>query len=183
QPAPVRTTPLTMRNPAAASLATAGAHDRSTFTLPGAALLYFDSLTNSGSFNWTLIGPAGAAVTNRPFFASDSGGLSNAVVPVPAGDYTLTIDGTGDVTGAYAFRLWDVAQATALTPGTPVSGRLSAANENDLYRFTASAGERFFFDVSARTFDGSRWRLVDPDGNVVFSNVFRDTTSSDVDVL
>ena len=53
---------------------------------------------------------------------------------MPAGDYTLTIDLPGDLTGAYAFRLSDLAPATPLTPGTPVSGSLDPANETDLYR-------------------------------------------------
>ena len=57
------------------------------------------------------------------------------------------MDCLGDQTGAYSFRLWDLAQATPLTPGTPVSGTLSPANETDLYRFTAAAGDRFSFDV------------------------------------
>src|SRR5205823_11859852 len=86
----------------------------------------------------------------------------------------------------HAFRLWALAQATALTPGTPVSGSLSPATETDLYRFTAAAGDRFYFDLTARTGGGpgfSFWRLVDPYGNNLFSKSFAGPSFSDVDVL
>ena len=64
----------------------------------------------------------------------------------------------------------------ALTPGTPVSGELNPANETDLYRFTAAAGDRFYFDVQARTNGGnSLWRLIDPYGNVLFTTSFANT--------
>src|SRR5262249_58508605 len=97
---------------------------------------------------------------------------------------TLTVDATGDQTGAYAFRLWDLAQATALAPGTPVSGSLSPANETDLYRFSANAGDRFLFDSQARTgAPGASWRLIDPYGHQVFNRSFADTISSDIGPL
>ena len=115
-----------------------------------------------------------------------------------AGDYTLTVTGGSLLqnnvlgleqgppgeTGPYQFRLSDLAAATALTPGTPVSGSLDPANETDLYRFTAAAGDRFYFDLTARTAPGhSAWRLFDPYGNQLFNKPFNDPTSSDVDAL
>jgi hypothetical protein len=51
------------------------------------------------------------------------------------------VDAPGDVTGSYVFRLLDFAAAPALTPGTPVSGDLTLANETDLYRFEAAGGD------------------------------------------
>jgi large repetitive protein len=93
---------------------------------------------------------------------------------LPSGEYTLTINGTRNVTGAYAFRLLDLAQATVITPGTPVSGTLSPADETNLYQFDANAGEQFFFDAKVvnGTNYNSNWRLLDPNGNVVFQTPF-----------
>src|SRR5207253_2107296 len=109
-----------------------------------------------------------------PFDATD--GFSVSTDPVPSllsGDYTLTVDGVGDFTGGYQFRLHDLAQATPLSPGTPVNGTLDPASETDLYRFTASAGDRFFFDVHARSgIFNPHWRLIDPLGNVLFLRSF-----------
>src|SRR5262249_12274532 len=155
---------------------------RYSFTLGSASLLYFDSLTNNGNLNWTLAGPAGTAVSNRSFTGSDGFGVfANPALSVPAGDYTLTV--SGSASGNYSFRLGDFRQATPLTPGTPVSGSLSPANETDLYQFTASAGDRFFFDSQARSGAlGASWRLLDPFGNIVFNNTGFSGTFSDVDV-
>ncbi|HEY7600478.1 MAG TPA: LamG domain-containing protein, partial [Candidatus Limnocylindrales bacterium] len=95
----------------------------------------------------------------------------NPVLDLVAGDYTLTIDAAGDATVGYAFRLLDLAQAPVITPGTPVTGQLNPSRATDLYRFSADAGARFYFDfrnVSAPAGSEVYWRLVDPYGNVVF---------------
>ena len=83
--------------------------DRYSFTLSAQTLLYFDSLTNSNSIQWSLSGPLGAVVTNRTFSASDSTAVTNPVLALPAGAYLLTVNAPGQVTGAYAFRLSDLA--------------------------------------------------------------------------
>src|SRR4029077_6403787 len=73
---------------------------------------------------------------------------------------------------AYAFRLSDLATATPLTPGTPVSSTLNPRSGTDAYRFNASAGQSFYFAFlpgSGGTASGT-WRLIDPYGNVVFKN-------------
>jgi len=105
------------------------------------------------------------------------------VLHLPAGPYTLTVDGVGATTGAYAFRLLDLAAATPLTPGTPVTGALDPGNEADAYRFEAQAGDRMFFDVQARSSTSStRWRLLDPHGVAAFDRDFN-SASSDVGPL
>src|SRR5213076_1744751 len=135
----------------------------------------------NGNFNWTLTGPAGTAVNARRFIEDE---FNFPPLRLPAGDYALTIDAVGDATGAYAFRLSDSTSVTPLTPGTPVSGVLDPGLETDLYRFTAAAGDRYFFDVVARSGTaGAIWRLIDPYGNVLFSNSFNSAITSDVDVL
>jgi RHS repeat-associated protein len=182
QPARIDTAPLTLGSTVSGSITTAGEQDRYTFTLSSGSRLYFDALTNNTSLAWTLTGPAGTVVSGRRFTASDGGSVGNPVLNLIPGDYTLTIDPPGDAVGDYAFRLWDLRQATALTPGTPVSGALTPATESDLYRFTASAGDRFFFDTLARTgAPNATWRLIDPDGKAVFNSTFGGTFA-DVDV-
>src|SRR5262249_59848073 len=117
--------------------------------LPGAAApgLLSAVFPTDARFPGPLAGPAGIAVNARSFTASDGFTFSGSpVLSLPAGSYTLTVDATTDATGAYQFRLVDLASATPLTPGTPVNGTLDPAAETDLYRFTAAAGDRFFFD-------------------------------------
>ena len=145
QPPPTGT-PLTLGAIVSDSIAVAGEQDRYTFTLTQASLLIFDSLTNNGNLNWTLAGPAGTAVSARSFQNGETG---NPVLNLVAGNYTLTVAASGTNTGAYSFRLSELSHGSPLVPGTPVSGNLNPANETDLYRFTALAGERFYFDTQA----------------------------------
>jgi hypothetical protein len=119
------TQPLTLGSTANGSLATPGQHDHYTFNLATNTQLYFDSLTDNANFRWFLTGPTGTTISNRTFINSDGSGLLNPVLSEPAGAYTLAVDGTGQTAGAYAFRLSDLATATTLTPGTPVSGTLN----------------------------------------------------------
>src|SRR5262245_1394269 len=114
-----------------------GQVDTYTFNLPINSRLYFDSLTSNGNLNWTLSGPAGTAVSARGFNNSDAvDGFG--VLTLFAGDYTLTVDASNEATGPYSFRLLDLAQAETITPGTPVNGDLTPANETDMFRFDAT---------------------------------------------
>jgi hypothetical protein len=140
-----------------------------TFNLSTDSKFYFDSLTSYSNFTWTLTGSDGTVINNRSLFYSDRDNYQ-PLLNLASGDYMLTIDAPGTVTGAYSFRLLDLAQATVITPGTPVSGTLDPANETDLYQFNVNAGEKFFFDAQSvnGTNYNSNWRLLDPNGNIVF---------------
>jgi hypothetical protein len=139
-----------------------------TFTLSEASTrVYFDAMTDSSNVRWSLSGPRGALVSGRHFQQSDSvDGLS--LFDLPAGDYKLTIAGYQDYTGEFRFRLLDLAAATILAPGTPVSGILTPANETDVYQFTVNAGERYFFDRISEVAGNIYWRLLDPWGRTVW---------------
>ena len=95
------------------------------------AQLYFDSLTNDSSLSWTLTGPRGTEVSSRSFTSSDSDnfGSTNPVLNLIAGNYTLAVAGSSNHLGSYGFRLSNLASATAITPGTPVSAPLSPATQ------------------------------------------------------
>jgi len=52
--------------------------------------------------------------------------------------------------GAYSFRLLDLGQALAITPGTSVSQQaLTPANSTNAYQFNVTAGQRFYFDLQS----------------------------------
>ena len=177
QPVTIASQPLTLGSLVNGSIDVPGGQDQYTFSLPAPALLYFDALSSNGSFKGdvlALTGPAGTVVNNLDFTATFP------VLNLIAGDYTLSVDGFGDFTGPYQFRLSDLAQATSLTPGTPQSGTLDPATETDLFQFTAAAGDQFFFDVQERSgASRARWRLVDPFGNILFNTDF----NADVNTL
>jgi len=171
-PAPPAADPLALGAVVSGQIAVAGEQDHYGFSLADDALLYLDALTNNTSMRWSLVGPAGTEVSNRAFTASDADNVmdASAVLKLRAGDYRVTVSASGTATGSYSFALADLSAATSLTPGTPVSGQLSPANETHLYRFNAVLGERYTFDAISNTGSvAGRWRLVDPFGTVVFN--------------
>ncbi|WP_245490441.1 hypothetical protein, partial [Mesorhizobium sp. M7A.F.Ca.US.011.01.1.1] len=168
------TAALTVGTTVDGTIAHAGQQNRYTFDLAGAARLYFDSLTNDPNLSWQLIGPHGEEVSSRYFTSSDAINFSGDPLDLSAGSYTLIVDGSGDATGSYSFRLLDLAAATPIASGTPVSGTLPTGTETALYRFDAQAGEKFFFDQQSNSGGNVYWRLIDPFGRQVWVNGFGD---------
>jgi hypothetical protein len=165
-------TAITLGAAVSGTLSAAGEVDDYVFAVAGPTRLYFDSLapSNSGEFHWSLLGPRGTEIADRSTYYSESYefGNGNPVIDVPlAGRYQLRIRGNGNTTGNYSFRVLNLADGVAVTPGTPVTASLDPGNETDVYRFTANAGDRVFFD--RQTFSPANsgwvsWRLLDPYG-------------------
>jgi len=173
-PAPLTGTALLLGDVVSGSITSATQHDRYVFTLAQPALVYFDSRTDSAT-QWSLTGPRGSLVSGRQLRFSDSAD-GTSILSLVAGTYQLTIDGA---LGAYSFRLVDLATATPIVPGTPVTGQqLNPGNETDVYRFDVAAGQRFFFDAQQITNGDTYWRLLTPYGDQVFLT----GAGSDVDV-
>ena len=101
------------------AIAHAGQRDLYTFTLADRKQVVLDALSDT-SFNWTLTGPRGTLVNNRSLQSVDAQDLNgNPVLDLVAGDYVLAVDVGAEATGAYSFRLLDLATATPITPGAP----------------------------------------------------------------
>jgi hypothetical protein len=141
------------------------------FSLAAAANLYFDALTSDrGDITWTLVGPRGTERGPIRFDQSDGWSFSvyhgddSILRGLPAGDYSLVIDGTGLATGDFAFRLFAVPEGTLIAYDTPVDVTLDPATETLGFRFSGEAGDRIAFNVE------SGWpygRLIDPFGRVL----------------
>ncbi len=159
--------------PITGSLDVPGQANRYSFTLTQASQFYFDSLTNSSQITWSLTGPAGTVIDHRTFSQDASQLSTSPVLALGAGDYVLTVDASGDATGAYSFRLLDLATATPSSPGTAVTGTLTPGNSTNAYRFSADAGERVYFQTQAGG-NNLSWRLLDSSGQQVFQSGFGD---------
>ena len=120
---------LTLGQSVADSLATPGQTKSYSFDLATATRLFFDSLNNNSNLTWSLIGPGGWPI--RDHLASFQEGDWHSL-DLAAGHYTLIVDGYGDTTGSYAFRLSDVATAIPTSAGTPVAGVLDPGNSTRL---------------------------------------------------
>ena len=148
-----------------------GEVDRYTFTVKDDIRVVFDSLTSDAQIEWSLQGPAGSVVAPRSLSTADSVDRGGEVaLRLRAGDYTLEIDGVGDRTGAYGFRIIDIDKSGTLTPGVPVTGQLDPANETYAYNFSATAGQTFYFDRTLNQ-GSTYWRLIAPDGQIVFGPI------------
>ncbi|NNU43751.1 LamG domain-containing protein [Ramlibacter sp. B156] len=159
-------------------LATPGQTDRYRFTMAQDTRIVVDALTNSfGVVNWSLTGPDGL-VAARNLNSTDSSNFF-ASYELAAGDYTLSIDASGDGVAAYGLRLIDLGAATLFTPGQAVGAELRPGSRTDAWAFDAVAGQSFYFDnLGAATSDG-RWRLLDPLGRLVWETGL----TSDVDTF
>jgi hypothetical protein len=143
-----------------------------TYTAPAGRLIYFDSLNNSSFLNYTLTGPGNTTVLSSVSYV-DSG----PVVLPRSGTYTLTLRNDSGSSQNYRFRLLDLQgnDATPITLGTTVSATSSGSLSADVYRFTASAGQRLYYDgLSDSSFGNESARLVGPGGvRQVFSTAAR----------
>ena len=149
------------------SLDVAGETDRYVFNVTENIRVVFDALTNNGNLNWSLTGPRGTVVSSRAFTSSDSADIGGDVAyELTEGEYILSVDGVGDTTGAYAFRLIDINKAKDLTVGAITSGTMSPANQTDAFKFSVVAGQTFFFDRLSSS-NQIYWRLIDPYGRTV----------------
>ncbi|MBN8495130.1 MAG: hypothetical protein J0M00_27260, partial [Burkholderiales bacterium] len=132
--------------------------DLYSFTLTQPTQLMGDSRDNFSNLNWTLLDERGVVASG--------GWFDWPAIPLPAGSYTLRIDGAR--LGAYAFRLVDLGAAEALGAGTPVSGTLNPGTAVRAYAFDGQAGQRFYFD--AQQLSGSAdWALISPSGRTVWT--------------
>jgi hypothetical protein len=169
-------TAITLGAAVSGTLSAAGEVDDYVFAVGGPTRLYFDSFapSNSGEFHWSLLGPRGTEIADRSTYYSDSYefGNANPVIDVPlAGSYQLRVRGNGNTTGNYSFRVLNLADGVAVTPGTPLTASLDPSNETDVYHFTANAGDRLFFDrqtLSPANSGWVSWRLLDPYGRQVW---------------
>lgn len=156
-----------------------GASKRYEFTLGNERLVAFDSRSPLDEVTWTLDGPNGNIQSARPFSSSDAD-RANSVLHLLSGTYTITVDATGDAAPNYTFRLFDVAEGTAITPGTVADATLTPARSAAAFRFTTTGPQSFYFNARAwKDFSTPPfWRLINPLGAQVFAQSFddRDTT-------
>lgn len=160
---------LSLQGTVNGTLSTPGDYDTFTFSLASDSSLYFDAQTGDPNLFYSLTGPA---QTITRYFDSADYYLDTPILNLPAGDYSLRIDRSGDSTGPYQFRLLNTNTASNLSFGSQVNGSLSPVNETDIYKFHAVAGNRFQFNSvsSGADIPNAYWRLIDPYGKVVDGN-------------
>ena len=172
---------LMAADPVLGSISTPGETDRYGFTLHCRHEVVFDALSASPGISWSLSNEDGKVVDSKGFSAMDgvSGNVNQPVMDLPEGIYELTVDGAGDATGNYGFRLISLNEATLVQLGEQVSGTLgldpdTEDSEIHAYRFSVGPDQRLFFDATPDTAVtvAPTWRLLDSNGNSQFLDAF-----------
>lgn len=162
--APTNTLSYTPGTTATGIINTPGQADHYTFTGTAGQQLYLDGITGSNLLA-VLTAPSGSADgVSYSYLYSDNGPFTLA----ESGTFTLTVSGnTGPTTGAYSFRLADVASAQALAFNTPAGGTLTPGTSTQLYAVSGTAGQTVFFNTISGS--GASVYLYGPSGQYVDS--------------
>ena len=162
-------------NPVAGTIDVPGETDLFVFTLDEQKTLYFDTQTSVAGLTWSLTGPSGQEVTARALGTTDTADAS-PLLTLASGDYKLSVSGIGTATGAYRFRLMDLANATQIQSDTTVEGQLFPGTSTNLYSFAAAPGDHVFLNqISGGGIDADlKVRLFDHNGTQVIHGDFRD---------
>jgi hypothetical protein len=172
--------------PGAGNIESPGAKDIYTFDATAGQQVFFDLVGGESALtqvDWQLLAPNGEVIFDRVLFCCGNGDPGVHTLQ-QAGTYTITVgDDTDNSTGTYGFTLWPVpapdqfaiAVGDTISNGVPGpgAGNIESPGVKDIYTFNATAGQQVFFDLvggeSALT--QVDWRLLAPDGEVIFDRV------------
>lgn len=144
---------LTLDSTVNGSIDNVGDQIRYTFEGTAGQRLIFDGLDSSSNSSARLFSPSG---DNVGFFSSSSTSSdSNPFTFIETGTYELIIDGNGDTTGDFSFRLLDLANATTVSFDETIDDTLDPEREIDLYQIDLQAGQTILIDGLSSDFDGS----------------------------
>lgn len=160
---PDLTADVTLGSVSNGSVALAGQRTVYGFHLAQATQLAFDSLTSRADLLWSLRGPRGLEIDHRNFSQS----VSATISALPAGDYTLTVEGQYAAVGDYAFIVQDLGASSLEPLGEAISGTLNPGNGMTAYRLVAQAGDSLQLQNGSVSAGQASWRLIDPYGRDV----------------
>ncbi|MBC7153134.1 MAG: LEPR-XLL domain-containing protein [Rhodobacteraceae bacterium] len=167
--------------PVAGSIDLPGEEDAYVFVLNEATQIHVDALT-PGDFEWKLTSDNGETLAGARIIYTDGRYASSpAAIALASGTYRFSVAGLGAQTGEYRFALRDLADASTITPDTPVEGTLATGRENDTYEVTAEAGERIslaFEELTGATWFQLQARVTGPTGQEVLDSIFNPGTTA-----
>jgi large repetitive protein len=165
-------TPMTLDTTISGLISEKGEWDTYTFTGTVGQQLFYDALASDSNLTVYLYSPTGRQVRSHDI-RSDVG-PNDGFTLNETGTYRLVVDGNGENTGSYSFRLLDKAKATALVFNTDVAGTFDNGGlESDTYRFTGNEGQYFYLDTGAGQYNNA-WILYGPGGQLVRNGYVQD---------
>ena len=150
-----------------------------SFELTESSALFFDGQLSSNGphFEWTLLDATTVLAAGNTRVDSGADGSGAPLIQLDAGNYTLRVQGQGDASGWYNFRLIDVLHdaAQTLTLDEPTFGFLAPGFTSALYRFDGLEGQTISVALTTYDpdwlFDPASWLLIDPQGNALVGGV------------
>ena len=169
----------------AGNIETPGVQDIYTFTALSGQVVYFDELNTVDCIspvNWKVTDSAGDLVFNTQGLGISGCGAVDAgqFTLTRGGTYTITVEGAGQGTGTYSFKIWNVpapqqftiAIGDTVSDGAPGAGagNIETPGVQDIYTFTAASGQVVYFDELnvVNCLSSIQWRVTDSAGEVVF---------------
>jgi len=159
-----------------------GSSDIYTFTADAGQLVYFqvqEPPATNDIINWRLEDETGTELFTTCLLCGDPG----LIALEHGGTYTLTVGNQNSAgTGTYAYKVWSVSPPDEfdITIGDTVSkgyprdgaGFITVPGEQDIYHFTATAGQTLMFTVTQppSAGDNMNWRLTDENGKELFNS-------------
>jgi hypothetical protein len=144
-----------------------GQEDRFVFAGTAGQRVFYDTLELDGQgLQYHLVAPSGEIILgtqtqnweSAPIYLNETGG------------YTFVMDGAGDATGNYSFRLLNVDTEPAVTAGTITPVTLSPSSQTVIRRFAGTAGQRVALDTVSASANAAQWALVNPANQTVASS-------------
>lgn len=139
-------TALTVGETITGELVEKGERDTYTFTGVAGQQLFFDALGIDPNLRVSLYDVNGQ---NRFNIINQSDLGPNSFILTTSGSYRLVLDGSGEATGSYQFRLLDKATAPQITADTTLNGTLINSSGADIYRLSVTERQRFNFSPLA----------------------------------
>ncbi|MEC4811704.1 MAG: putative Ig domain-containing protein [Scytonema sp. PMC 1069.18] len=156
-----------------------GENDTYTFNGVSGQQIYFDALNaNDPNFTVRLYTPSGLELYSGPVqndLGPDTIIIYNDVFPgftlTETGTYRLVVDGNGEATGDYNFRVLNYSDAFELTFENNATQLITGSfgsdrKETDIYRISGTQGQYIYIDNIGGSYD-DYWTLYGPGGQVV----------------
>ncbi len=139
--------------------------------------IFFNRLSGDDSNEWGLYTDSGVRLTwTRLGWVSGQGGDFERTLPY-TGEYVIRLSGSNRNNNNYSFKLlenqWSTTQYTI---GQTISGEqisIWEPGDRDTYTFAGTAGQRLYFDSLENSNSNIDWKLIDPNGRVVFNSDVR----------